>query len=214
MRGSSFLTAGVAGRVFDEAGLPLANVQVQVEGSNTVTDVNGSFIINDLQLNKEREVVSLNKSGYYTGTRTFTPTANSTNNIEVKLTKKNVAGDFSATTGGIVYLSAGGSINFPSNSLVNAATNSPYAGTATVSAFFLDPTVSDFQKMMPGDLRGLDANDQPMGLQSLGMMVTEINGASGEKLQLAAGKQATITFPIPASLNSQAQATIPLWYLD
>ena len=211
---SSFITAGVAGRVFDEAGLPLSNVQVQVEASNTTTDVNGSFTISDLQLNKEREVVVLNKSGYFKGIRTFTPTGNSMNHIEVKLIPKNVAGSFTASAGGVVNINSGGSISFPANSLVNATTNSPYDGTATVSAFFLDPTVSDFQKQLPGDLRGIDANDKIVGLQSLGMMVTEINGASGEKLQLATGTLATITLPIPAALNQQASATIPLWYLD
>ena len=46
------------------------------------------------------------------------------------------------------------------------------------------------------------------------MMVVELEGGGGEKLNLAAGKTATITMPIPASLQASAPSTIPLWYFD
>jgi hypothetical protein len=212
--GSQYLTAGIAGRVVDEWDLPLSNVQVEVEGSNGNTDVNGYFKISNLQLKKEGVVVKLIKAGYFTGIRSFIPTQNSTNNIEVKLIKKNAVGNINVSAGGIVNIPSGGSISFPSNSLVNATTNVAYSGTATISAFFINPTASDFQKILPGDLRGIDVNNQQVGLRSFGMMTVEINGASGEKLQLASGTQAIITFPIPTSLNQQSQATIPLWFLD
>jgi hypothetical protein len=46
------------------------------------------------------------------------------------------------------------------------------------------------------------------------MMAIELSGSGGEKLQLAQGKPATLTFPIPASLQSRAPASIPLWYFN
>ncbi|MEO5564213.1 MAG: hypothetical protein ABIR18_12280, partial [Chitinophagaceae bacterium] len=36
----------------------------------------------------------------------------------------------------------------------------------------------------------------------------------GEKLQLASGSSATLTIPVPASIQSSAPATIPLWHVD
>ncbi|HEX6180420.1 MAG TPA: hypothetical protein VFZ47_04195, partial [Chitinophagaceae bacterium] len=52
------------------------------------------------------------------------------------------------------------------------------------------------------------------GLQSFGMMAVELSSGSGQKLQIAGGKNATVSFPIPASLRGRAPATIPLWYFD
>jgi hypothetical protein len=36
----------------------------------------------------------------------------------------------------------------------------------------------------------------------------------GEKVELAEGLPATLTFAVPASMKDQAPATIPLWYFD
>jgi hypothetical protein len=46
------------------------------------------------------------------------------------------------------------------------------------------------------------------------MMAVELEGANKEKLQVAPGKLATLSFAIPASLQATAPATIPLWYFD
>ena len=37
---------------------------------------------------------------------------------------------------------------------------------------------------------------------------------AGEKLQIASGKTATITIPIPSAMQANAPASIPLWYFD
>jgi PKD repeat protein len=41
-----------------------------------------------------------------------------------------------------------------------------------------------------------------------------LNNANGQKLQLATGKTATITIPIPSAMQAAAPATISLWYFD
>jgi len=211
---STYSSAAIGGRVINESDVPLEKASVELGSSAALTDVNGEFKIRDQYLNKNGAVIRVNKAGYFTGIRTVIPSFTSTNNIQLKLIRKIPAGNFAASSCGTINVPSGGSIIFPANSLVNASNGVAYHGTAVVSAFFIDPTTGDFQKVLPGDLRGIDVNNKEVGLQSMGMMTIEIDGASGEKLQLAKGKQATITFPIPSSLIQQAQATIPLWYLD
>ena len=67
---------------------------------------------------------------------------------------------------------------------------------------------------MPGNLTGLTTNNEQKLLQTYGMIAVELEGGAGEKLNLAAGKIATISMPIPASMVASAPATIPLWYFN
>jgi hypothetical protein len=46
------------------------------------------------------------------------------------------------------------------------------------------------------------------------MVAVELTGDQGQALQIASGKKATLTFPIPSSLSTTAPASIPLWYFD
>ena len=45
-------------------------------------------------------------------------------------------------------------------------------------------------------------------------MNVELHDAAGEKLNLAAGKTAQLTFPVSSSQVSNAPATIPTWHFD
>jgi hypothetical protein len=212
--GPQNVTTSIAGRVLDQNKIPLGNVQVEASGKISATDINGNFSLDNVIVNSDNAVVKMSRSGYFTSYRTFTPTANSMNYVEVTLVTKTVSGSFSGATGGVVSVPNGGSINFPASSMTNTANNAAYTGSVAVSAFFINPTASDFRNILPGDLRGINTTGQQVGLQSFGMMAIELDGSGGEKLQLASGKQATVNFPIPASLASQAPATIPLWFFD
>jgi hypothetical protein len=59
-----------------------------------------------------------------------------------------------------------------------------------------------------------DKNGSRVTLASFGILAVELESATGEKLQIKSGSSATLTCPIPASLQSKAPATIPLWYVN
>jgi hypothetical protein len=67
---------------------------------------------------------------------------------------------------------------------------------------------------MPGDLRGINTAGAIKLLQTYGMAAVELTGTSGELLQIASGKKATLSFPLPVSLAATAPTSIPLWYFD
>ena len=63
--------------------------------------------------------------------------------------------------------------------LVNASNGAAYTGNVSVSTFYLNPADANFNEYMPGDLRGLNSSNQQKILQSFGMVLIEMNDASG-----------------------------------
>jgi len=209
-----YVTATVTGRVIDANKQPVSGAAITAGVSSTSTDVNGQFILTNIQLDKNAGYVMAKKTGYFNGSKTFQLTAASSNYVEIELITKSQSGQFVASAGGTVTISNGGSINFSANSIVDSATGAAYSGTVTVSAFYLDPSAANFGNIIPGELLGIANDSSEKGLQSFGMIATELTGGSGQKLQIATGKTATITFPVSASLLSSAPSKIPLWYFD
>ncbi|MDR6339161.1 hypothetical protein HNQ91_002212 [Filimonas zeae] len=208
--------ATISGRVTDERKMPVSGAVVKAGATGiATTDVDGRFTIKNVSIDKKAGAIRVEKDSFFTGVKTLVVGAGNENNVAVQLLRKKVAGTFSAASGGTVTLpSGGGKVAFPAEGVMNEATKAAYTGTVTTSAFFFDPTAAGFENIIPGALRGLDSNNRETGLQSFSMIAVELTGANGQKLQLAAGKTATITFAIPAGLRAQAPATIPLWYLN
>jgi hypothetical protein len=204
----------ISGRVTDLNDFPVSDAIITDGINTTTTDNNGTFTIKKAHLNKEFGFVKASKAGYFPGSRTFLVNSNLAGNIKIILLPKIVSGKFSAASGGIVNICGNGSVSFSANSIVNAVTGIAYSGNVSVSTFYLDPTDARCNDYMPGDLLGIDVNNRPKILKSFGMAAIELNDEAGEKLQLAPGKTATITFPITSSLQADASPNIPLWYFN
>lgn len=209
--GDQKVQSSVSGRVLDDKNLPVSGAVVKAGSLSATTDLNGNFQIKNVTLNANAGSVSVEKTGFFNGSRTFKAIAGSNHYVSIQLIKKNDAGSFSSATGGDITVPNGGSIKFEAGAVVNPQNNAPYTGTVSVSAFLLDPTAANFLEIMPGELRGIDEQNKEVGLQSFGMMAVELTGAGGEHLQLAAGKPAVIKFPIAAAQQASAPATIAFW---
>ncbi|OQP52473.1 carboxypeptidase-like regulatory domain-containing protein [Niastella populi] len=205
------VTASIAGRILDENQQPVSGAVVKAGSLTATTDINGNFSINNASLDKNAGFIKVEKDGFFQGSRTIVVNEGVVNYISLQLIKRTVSGTVNGSSGGNIAVQGGGSIVFTGNSFVNTAGNSAYTGTVSVSTFLLNPAASNFNEIMPGTLRGITTGNDQTGLQSFGMMAVELTGANGEKLQLAAGKTATLTFPIPPAMLSQAPNTIPLW---
>lgn len=208
------VTASVKGRITGIDKRPIIGATISAGSTTTTTNINGEFTLNNVQLNKNSGFIKVSKQGYFNGSRTFTVSANTTNFIRVQLIPKTVSGSFNSNSGGTVTVSNGGEISFTASSIKNASTGAAHTGNVKVSAFYLDPTDVNMSQYMPGDLRGINTSNQERLLKSFGMIAVELNADNGDPLQLANGKTATINFPIPPSLQTNAPATIPLWYFN
>ncbi len=207
------ITANLQGNILDENDQPAQGVSITVGSKNAVTDSKGFFRINDAGLDKKNTMVIAQKAGYFKGIRLFAATSGA-NYIKIKLIKKEQAGSVNASSGGVVSLSNGGSVNLPANGIVIGSTGANYTGVVNVYMQYIDPSSTSIAENIPGSFAAIDKDGNNVTLTSYGMMVVELESASGEKLQIKAGATATLTTPIPATAQTSAPASIALWYVD
>jgi hypothetical protein len=207
------LLANLQGNILDENGQSADNTVIKVGSQTATTDSKGYFRINNVVLDKNATLVIAEKAGYFIAYRCFGATSG-TNQVVIKLTKKNLTGTVSATNGGEVSLSNGTKISLPANGIVKASDNSSYTGTIDVYASYIDPSAADILQRVPGSFMANDKDGKRVFLTSYGMMAVELQSTVGERLQIKSGNTATLTSPIPSSGQASAPPTIPLWYID
>jgi hypothetical protein len=206
------INATVQGNVIDENGQPAGGVAVKVGTKTVLTDSKGFFRLPKAGLDKKTSLVTAEKNGYFTAYRVFSAT-NGANHVVLQLIPKTLIGTIPAT-GGEVSLSNGTKVTLPANAVVNKATGAGYGGTINVYAAYIDPTSAGIGRRVPGSFLAENSNDERVVLTSFGMVAVELESTSAEKLQLATGVKATLTVPVPSSIQSAAPATIPLWFVD
>jgi len=208
---SQTITAFISGTIIDEDGKSLVGVSVTAGSTTVTTNDKGYFQFPaSVTVNKDYAIITASLNGYFKATRTFTPNASGKANhyFEIKLMKPG-AEKTVAATGGNVVLDNKVDITFPDAAVVTAA-GSAYTGQYKVVARYIDPSSANFLETMPGMLAGLNDQNQVQALQSFGMAIVELKDASGNALQLAPGKKATLKLPAPAN----SPATIPLWHFN
>ena len=212
---SARILQSVAGFVTNENGAAVANATITAGNKSTTTDQLGHFQINDVSLSKAAGFIKVTNSGYFDGYRTFVGIPNQETFIRVQLVPKTDVGNISASSGGTVSTTDGAIVVLPPNAVVVAGSNMAYSGTVHVAAhLYNQDDITQWSKMMPGDQRGTDSDAHMRLLKSYGMLAVELKGDAGELLQIATGKEATITTPIPTAMVAEAPASIPLWSFD
>jgi hypothetical protein len=208
------VTSSVSGFVTDENDAPVINASVAAGETTVLTDKYGFFEIKNVHVVKTAAVVSVINAGYFKGIKTYMAENNKAVFLRIKLIPKTNSGNVNAASGGNVTLPNGMIVALPAAGVVKASDNSPYTGTVNIAAHWIDPVSADISQTMPGDLRGINTDGYIKRLTTYGMAAVELTSTSGELLQVAPGKKATLTFPIPASLAGTAPASIPLWSFD
>ena len=211
---SSPVQGSVTGKVIDNNNNAVAGATVKAGSNTTTTDNRGLFRFNNIQLDKYTAVITVEKTGFFKGYRVFSASANNTNFVKLKLVAKSLIGSIDAVAGGSVSLPDNSKITLPASGVVIRSNNQSYSGSVKVYAAVIDPTSADISQIVPGSFQGNDADNNRVILTSFGMLAVELEGNSGEQLQIATGKTAKLRFTIPSSLRSTAPATIPLWSVD
>ena len=201
------------GVITDLNNSPVSNATVTSGTATATTDASGKFTLTKVQFNSDTVLVMVTKGGFFEGAKIFVAGNHTVNNAKIQLIPKIVSGTIAASSGGNVAIQGGGSVNFGPG-FVAASNGNSYTGNVSVSARYLNPTDLNFGSYMPGDIKAVSVNSQPGTLQSFGVVAVEMNDAAGNKLQLAKGKTATITIPIPSALPDITSSFMPLWYFD
>src|SRR6188768_1391551 len=182
----------VQGLITDLNNSPVSNATVTGGSATATTDASGKFTLTKVQFNSDTVVVIVTKIGFFEGSKKIVSSSNVASNVKIQLITKTVLGTFAASSGGDITLPGGGSINF-SPGFVTASNGNAYTGNVSVSAHYFDPSDPNFSAYSPGDLKAAGFNNPQGALQSFGVVAVEMDGASGNKLQLAAGKKAILS---------------------
>lgn len=210
------ITLSIGGQVRTEWGTPLFGATVRAgcgSGITATTDHHGVFLLQGVQAFEGLATVTVEKEGFFPGSRSFIPAESATQTISqvhITMLPKNLAGTVDGSTGGMVALE-GITITFPQNGFVQDGL--PFSGTVSVFLNHIDPTSDDLHRQMPGMLMGV-MGDEPQLLLSYGMIGVELNDASGNTLQLAPGSLATVRFPVMPEQQANAPDVMPLWSYD
>ncbi len=204
------VNGSITGFVADEAGEPIANADVKVGSLTAVTDDFGHFFFTDITLDAKGTIVSVKKAGYFTGSRRFYAAENKVHRVKIEMLPKSTTGSFDAASGGVVTTQEDASVTFPPNS-IKKADGTIYSGTVNVAAKWLDPSSPRTLDQMPGNLQGVNSEVEEVVLGTYGMIAVELESDAGEALNISEGNTATLSMPVPASMQADAPSEIPLW---
>jgi hypothetical protein len=208
------ITASLQGHVVNQNNEAVIDATVKLNGNTSTTNEFGHFFFTDIEMNSKGAYVTIEKEGFFLGSRRFFPQENSKNRIKVEMLPQDFSTEFDAATGGsYAFDNTDVQLIFPANAIKNEATGEAYTGTVFVAAQYLDPNASNTFDQMPGNLQGINAESQEGALKTLGMMAVELQGAAGEKLNIAEGQTATVSIPAPAGIDN-LPAEVPLWSFD
>lgn len=211
------VNGSIAGQVIKENGEGVEGATVRVGNNQLQTGPDGYFIFRDIPLNANGTFVKVDQPNYFHASRRFYPKANSMNYTTLTLMSRDLAitpNGLNANLGGTVNVPGGASIKFPANSIVNFD-GTPYTNVSVfVAARWLDPTAASTTELMPGNLQGINANQEEVALGTYGMMAVDLIGIDGARLKLGNGAKAEISVPISSQLQGNAPNQIPLWHFD
>ena len=209
---TSQITTSVAGFITNENDSAVSGAVITAGTQTATTNQFGYFNISNVSLSKTAAFVTVTYAGYFNGYRTFIAQPGKQSFIRLKLIPKTAIGTINASTGGTATTSDGASVTLPANAVVLENNNTSYTGTIHVAAHWINPADTiNLPLNMPGNLLGIDTSGYLKILETFGMLAVELTDGSGNLLQIAPGKQATLSFPIPSALTASAPVSLPLW---
>ena len=211
----------LSGIVRDASGTPIEGVSIVSGSSAATTNTDGFFEFDQIQVvsvQNDRSVVRFSKAGYFDVVRSMDADDDAADGAswEVVMCKKE-NNDFTSiktySSSSDQTLQAGEmKIDMPQDGYKVDGTGVGYTGKVKSEMVYLDPNNERFAEMMPGgDLAAVRSDNSSAQLVSYGMTDLNMYAENGDKLQLKDGSKAKLTFPIPAGMDKNPPASIPLW---
>lgn len=209
----------LSGIVRDASGTPIEGVSIVSGSSAATTNTDGFFEFDQIQVvsvQNDRSVVRFSKAGYFDVVRSMDADDAEGASWEIVMCKKE-NNDFTSiktySSSSDQTLQAGEmKIDMPQDGYKVDGTGLSYTGKVKSEMVYLDPNNERFSEMMPGgDLAAVRSDNSSAQLVSYGMTDLNMYAENGDKLQLKDGSKAKLTFPIPAGMDKNPPASIPLW---
>lgn len=206
----------LSGYVQDEYGMPIPGVSVNLADKVIHTDSEGYFSLSNPVVSGNRYVIKFEKEDYFDFI--YSKEVDDTTGALIVMSRFGNSDytrqvRFSALDGVTVNV-RGMIVDIPGEGLVRED-GTLYEGEVLMNVLYLNPEEKNFRQMMPGgDLLAIRDNQDTTSLVSYGMVNVIMKDDKGGKLQLREEYPAELSYPIPSSLLSMAEDTLPLWFFD
>ncbi|ULQ54417.1 carboxypeptidase-like regulatory domain-containing protein [Flavihumibacter fluvii] len=210
---ANLVSIGLNGRVIDELQNPVNGAIVRSGNQLAQTDINGNFSFSNLMVNPAATLIEVSKSGFFKSYKTIQVQPESDQFVDISLKPQADGHTFNAAAGTNFELTDGAILNFQSETIADKISSQQYSGIVRLSAYSYNSGDGRFFSLLPG-VKGYNLSKRDVVLQPISMLVTELTGASGQSLQLSAGKTASLKFPIADIDLGSAPATISMWHYD
>ncbi|MFO0452084.1 MAG: hypothetical protein ACK52I_26110, partial [Pseudomonadota bacterium] len=208
------VTTTITGIVTNEAGQFLQGVSVTVGRNTVLTDKEGLFLFEKIEVPELRYYVKSTLSNYFESGVGGIAVKNGVTTLHIRMMGMGTPKDVSATAASTNTI-GGATLKFDAGSFANQNGTAVTSGTVRVYARALNPDNPNFSELLPGgDLSSRMPDGSSATLESYGMVGVELRDANNNELKLASGKQAEIRFPIASSQLATAPAEIPLLSMD
>lgn len=204
----------VMGKITDDASTVVGTVSLQLDSTTVTSNEQGFFSIDGVAP-ASGKVLKYSKTGYMPGYRRIDVVAGQ--QTFCNLTLKGIGQSLTINSGvDSTVTHRDGNVFIPANSIVDSTGVAVSPAVVVVEVTTLMPSDQNYNDIFPGGfiggaIPGSTANPQP--LISYGVVNVNLKDTQGNKLYLASGKMATITFPVDPA-NDPGTLAIPLWYLD
>lgn len=208
-----FVITNISGQVLDANHQPVEGAIVILDLLHRMSDENGFFYFNNVQVDSKRAVLNVNKGGFFDGGRAIFPTKDSNTPLKIRLLEKVVVANFDGAVGGEIILPDGSVLNIPTDAALNQ-NGTKFSDEVQVSAYSLSLDFLEGLQKMPTDLKGLAFSGQEKILESYGVFIFDWSDVNGHKLCIGQGEKVIIQFPISNGVVAQAPPILGLWYFD
>jgi len=205
-------TIDVQGFVTNPDGVPLENVVVRVEGEEARTTESGTFYLEKLVAPETGLYLLAEAPGYFKGGSTVYSHSNNIYTVNIVLIPFDQLISFESGSGLNFTADNGANLSIEANTIVDE-TGAKYDGAVETYMYWIDPTAANMPSLSPGPLVGLQ-DGELQSLRSFGMIGVEMYGDNGQELNIAEGENASLTFPVPSEIQSDAPAEIELWHFN
>lgn len=208
--------SNLRGKVVDEAGIGIQDVEVQVDGNFTTTDENGNFSYNNIEVKKQGSLVTADGQNfkYFKGASYSNFTAEGASYVQITMLERGIPFIIQSSTETIDFTDAndGLKVTIPANAIVDQNGNTGVGGVLYTK--WLDPSRTDLGGIMPGELITTNEDGETEVLASFGMVAVDLTDNQGNPRFINEETGIEIELPIPNELLGQAPDEIPLWFFD
>ena len=202
----------VRGLISKPDGEPITEAELDFAGDKKFSDELGYFIFEGVGADTRNAILNITAEGFLPVTRLITVLSPNTIHLNITLTPIPDTESFDAEDGLVAVVSDEAQISFYPNGIIKDG--APFSGNVNLKSYHLAKDDDQLYERLPGDLIGIDQQQDLKILETYGMLYATLEDDEGNQLQPDPGLTAQLSIDIPTAYQARAPSEIPLWYFD